>query len=286
MFVPPQGGELPNAIAMGITTVRLAGLGAWGADARGFGQSCSADYDATPARGSVGGTEPRAGVALSSASSATPAGPRDRRRWRQDRARACPNPRRGPVRPPRPRQAAPSARAGRAPRIRRQAPMLPRLPFAGSHNLVCPPPRRRARPRQLPSLIRHRNSAGAARPSVARAPPRVCDGTMSCHLELRPGLLPLPLSPCLCRCLSSLCQATLSQPVVIFWKICAVCCSPLRSECYLWLVLRGRAHHDNNADAATQWWPENRIKRPCFQFLFRLSFSHASNRPVLRPRTP
>ena len=25
---------------------------------------------------------------------------------------------------------------------------------------------------------------------------------------------------------------------------------PLRSECYLWLVLRGRAHHDNNADAA------------------------------------
>ena len=104
--------------------------------------------------------------------------------------------------------------------------MLPRLPFAGSHNLVCPPPRRRARPRQLPSLIRHRNSAGAARPSVARAPPRVCDGTMSCHLELRPGLLPLPLSPCLCHCPSSLCQATLSQTVVIFWKICAVCCSP------------------------------------------------------------
>ena len=61
---------------------------------------------------------------------------------------------------------------------------------------------------------------------------------------------------------------------------------PLRSECYLWLVLRGRAHHDNNADAATQWWPENRIKRPCFQFLFRLSFSHASNRPVSRPRAP
>ena len=128
--------------------------------------------------------------------------------------------------------------------------MLPRLPFAGSHDLVCPPPRRRARPRQLPSLIRHRNSAGAARPSVARAPPRVCDGTMSCHLELRPGLLPLPLSPCLCHCPSSLCQATLSQPVVIFRKICAVCCSPLRSECYLWLVRRGRAHHDNNADAA------------------------------------
>ena len=61
---------------------------------------------------------------------------------------------------------------------------------------------------------------------------------------------------------------------------------PLRSECYLWLVLRGRAHHDNNADAATQWWPENRIKRPCFQFLFRLSFSHASNQPVSRPRAP
>ena len=44
------------------------GARAWGADARGFGQSCSADYNATPARGSVGGTNLMCGVLMSKAS--------------------------------------------------------------------------------------------------------------------------------------------------------------------------------------------------------------------------
>ena len=54
--------------------------------------------------------------------------------------------------------------------------------------------------------------------------------------------------------------ATLLQPTVICWQICAVCRSSLHAASCLRFTFRGEAHSAKSGDAATQWptlwWPE------------------------------